>query len=123
METSQLTLLLMDYLIKTGCADTASAFARSLRADVDGDMAMDTLEFEHPAFDSLGARKQIFSQISQGKIQDAMNECHESFPGCLDRSLDVLFELKVQQFIELVRDHKASEALTFAQTGIIHYNN
>jgi hypothetical protein len=111
--------VVVDYLLTTAYAESAQSLLRALSADVDGDEDMAAVD--HPGFASLHARKQILSHILDGDITAAIEECNDAFPGALagtsDMSVDTLFALKCQEFIEICKAKSPGEALVFAQKG------
>lgn len=57
----------------------------------------------------------ILNLIYEGHIQEAIDLTNKLYPTLLSKSLDVLFKLECQMFIELVRTRQLKEALKFAQ--------
>lgn len=72
------------------------------------------------ALKTLDTRKHVRDLILSGNISDVIQYLNASFPSLLDgknsKSLDMLFMLQCQQFIEFVRS-SAPDALRFAQEG------
>lgn len=74
------------------------------------------------AVKTLAIRKKLRQFIISGSILEAIEHCEQIFPSLLTMSdpknIDVLFLLRTQQFIELVKQ-SAPTALQFAQEGRI----
>ena len=56
--------------------------------------------------------------ILDGKIEEALREINELNSEILDQNSDLLFSLKKQQLIELIKENKLEEAIRFAQTKV-----
>jgi len=64
---------------------------------------------------SIYNRKKIIHLVLEGKIGDAIDLTEKLFPSLFTRNPDVIFRLKCQIFIELIRSRKPTEALLYAQ--------
>ena len=71
-----------------------------------------------PSFSSIWQRKGIVDLIVSGDIAHALQETATYFGGLLQDSREVMFRLRCQQFVELVRANQTKEALQFAQTEL-----
>ncbi|KAI9003715.1 CTLH/CRA C-terminal to lish motif domain-containing protein [Gaertneriomyces semiglobifer] len=84
----------------------------------------------HPPGDiatkTMAARKRLYDLVVAGKVSEAIEFCHTTFPTALDFTtpdgLDVLFELHTQQFIELVKE-SATDALRYAHKELTKFGH
>ncbi|KND03907.1 uncharacterized protein SPPG_01359 [Spizellomyces punctatus DAOM BR117] len=135
-DQNQLTLppnalqtLIYEHLVHNCYSETARAFNASCRIDShfgpdekrlelddDGDVEMSE---GVTAAQTLEPRKRVWEMIVKGQIPEAIEFCNDAFPGVLDgttkESVDILFELQCQRFVECVRQRCAVDALAFAQ--------
>ena len=71
--------------------------------------------------ESLGARRSLREKVLGGDIGGAIALSDELFPGLLTAQPTVLFLLRCQGFIELVRSRDEMGALTYAQEHLHAY--
>ena len=98
--------LVMNFLILEGYKEGALKFEKEsgIKAEID-----------HAQID---ARIMIRKLILDGKIEEALREINELNSEILDQNSDLLFSLKKQQLIELIKENKLEEAIRFAQTKV-----
>lgn len=82
--------MVSSYLVHHGYSQTAEAFARTT-----GDEICEELT-------SMRNRQEIQKLVLEGKIGEAINTTNNLYPGLLTNNQDLLFRLKVRQFIEMV---------------------
>lgn len=98
--------LVMNFLILEGYKEGALKFEKEsgIKAEID-----------HAQID---ARIKIRKLILDGKIEEALREINELNSEILDLNPDLLFSLKKQQLIELIKENKLEDAIRFAQTKV-----
>lgn len=96
----------MNYLVIEGYKDAAEKF--SSEAGIKPFMDLNSIE----------ARMHIRTAVQQGNIEDAIDRVNDLDPEILDANPRLYFHLLQQQLIELIRDGKTMEALTFAQEDL-----
>ncbi|KAJ3110683.1 hypothetical protein HDU96_006363 [Phlyctochytrium bullatum] len=73
------------------------------------------------ALRSMDTRKHVYALLAKGAVADAIAVCQSVYPavlaGATPQSLDICFQVKCQQFIELVRT-SAPDAVRFAQSEL-----
>jgi hypothetical protein len=85
--------LILDFLRVYGYSDTADKFAHDIGQTNTGNEDQDT-----------PARKDLFEFICTGKMQEAIEYLNDFYPSLLEQRLDILFEIKCQVFIEIIRE-------------------
>jgi len=98
--------LIMDYLVKEGYKEAAEKFEEE-----------SGVKFT-PVIEKLEEKTKIRDAILQGKIIIAISLINELYPEMLDDNRLLLFNLQLQQLIELIRERKVQKALTFAQMNL-----
>ncbi|KAI8909587.1 CTLH/CRA C-terminal to lish motif domain-containing protein, partial [Gorgonomyces haynaldii] len=74
------------------------------------------------ALDTLSARKSLKYLILEGKLSEAVEFFDEHFVDSLETEKEILFALKCQLFIELIKTDTA-QALEFAQKDLGQFAN
>lgn len=82
--------IVSDYLVHNGYYAAAEAFAKSTGIEIKEQIA------------SMSNRQSIQNLILQGKISEAIALTQQLYPGVLDKNPNLLFRLKVRQFVEMV---------------------
>jgi len=98
--------LIMDYLVREGYKEAAEKFEEE-----------SGVRFA-PKIDKLEEKTEIRDAILQGNVQQAIRLINELYPEMLDKNRLLLFDLQLQQLIELIREGKVQEALSFAQMNL-----
>ncbi|XP_002739300.1 ran-binding protein 9 [Saccoglossus kowalevskii] len=78
------------YLVHHGYCATAESFARSTGQSFDEELA------------SIKSRQRIQKLVLAGRMGEAIETTKKLYPGLLERNSNLLFMLKVRQFIEMV---------------------
>lgn len=97
--------LVSTYLIHHGYAATAESFSRSVDLGW-GEHSEDLI--------SIKNRQKIQRLVLAGNLSEAIETTQQLFPGLLERNQNLLFMLKVRQFIELVNGTE-SEMRSFSR--------
>ncbi|XP_063852377.1 ran-binding protein 9-like [Scylla paramamosain] len=87
---SMLHRMVSTYLVHHGYCATAEAFARSTAQDFDEELT------------SIRNRQKIQKLVLSGRMGEAIDTVHQLYPGLLENNKNLLFMLKVRQFIEMV---------------------
>lgn len=95
--------LVMDFLVTEGFADAAEKFRLESGTNPDIDLA------------TVKDRMVVKKAVQNGHLVDAMEKLHNLDPKILNENPKALFSLQQQWFIELIREDKTEEALTFAK--------
>lgn len=103
---SDLNKLIMNYLVIEGYKDAAEKFSNE--AGIKPFMDLNSIE----------ARMHIRTAVQQGNIEEAIDRVNDLDPEILDANPRLYFHLLQQQLIELIREGKTMEALTFAQEDL-----
>lgn len=82
--------LISTYLVHHGYSATAEAFAKSVGHDFEEELA------------SIRHRQRIQKAILNGQISESIDLTRKLFPGILENNPNLLFALKIRQFIEMV---------------------
>jgi len=82
--------MVSSYLVHHGYSKTAETFARSTGEEISEELA------------SMRNRQHIQNLVLQGKIGEAIATTQHLYPAILRDNIDLLFRLKVRQFIEMV---------------------
>jgi len=82
--------MVSSYLVHHGYSKTAETFARSTGEEISEELA------------SMRNRQHIQNLVLQGKIGEAIATTQHLYPVILRDNIDLLFRLKVRQFIEMV---------------------
>lgn len=98
--------LIMDYLVREGYKEAAEKFEEE-----------SGVKFT-PEIEKLEEKTKIRDAILVGNIKSAITLINELYPDMLDKNRLLLFNLQLQQLIELIREGKIQEALSFAQTNL-----
>ena len=93
----------MNYLVIEGYKDAAEKFMQE--------------SGEKPSLDlaSIEDRMKIREAVQQGNIMKAIELVNDLNPEILDTNPQLYFHLQQQSLIELIRDNKIEDALSFAQ--------
>jgi len=98
--------LIMDYLVREGYKEAAEKFEEE-----------SGVRFS-PVIEKLDEKTQIRDAILQGNIKSAIDLINELYPEMLDQNRLLLFNLQLQQLIELIRQGKIQDAISFAQMNL-----
>eukprot|EP01095_Lingulamoeba_sp_RSL-Kostka_P005157 TRINITY_DN164_c0_g2_i3.p1 TRINITY_DN164_c0_g2~~TRINITY_DN164_c0_g2_i3.p1 ORF type:complete len:222 (-),score=67.26 TRINITY_DN164_c0_g2_i3:463-1128(-) len=101
-----LNKIVMNYLIVEGYKEAAEAFVEESNTEPNCDL------------DDISERMKIRNAIQQGNIEEGIEYINDLDPEILDTNPDLIFSLKQQQLIEMIRNNKIDEALIFAQEEI-----
>ena len=101
--------------------EDAAAVAARAEAEAAAAAAAAAAEEEAAMRESLGARRSLREKVLGGDIGGAIALSDELFPGLLTAQPTVLFLLRCQGFIELVRSRDEMGALTYAQEHLHAY--
>jgi hypothetical protein len=71
--------------------------------------------------ETLAERIKIRECIEAGQMQRAIHLINNLHPELIDNNRPIAFHLQQQQLIELIRDKRLEEALTFAQESLCEY--
>ena len=106
--------LVSSYLIHHGYVASTEAFNRSIRQDIE--------HFED--ITSIKNRQKIQKLVLSGRIGEAIETTDQFFPGLLAKNSNLLFLLKIRQFIEMI-DGTDSEVrhLTRKSSASSNYNS
>lgn len=96
--------LIMNYLVTEGFKEAAEKF--QIEAGVEPSISLSTLD----------NRILIREAVQSGRIQEATHLVNKLHPWLLDNDRYLYFHLQQLHLIELIRNGKIEEALTFAQT-------
>eukprot|EP00088_Acartia_fossae_P037946 TRINITY_DN3918_c0_g1_i15.p1 TRINITY_DN3918_c0_g1~~TRINITY_DN3918_c0_g1_i15.p1 ORF type:complete len:574 (-),score=151.05 TRINITY_DN3918_c0_g1_i15:508-2229(-) len=94
--------MVSSYLVHHGYSQTAEAFARSTGEEISEELA------------SMRNRQAIQRLVLQGKIGEAIALTQQLYPGLLRDNVELLFRLKVRQFIEMISGADTLELETAA---------
>lgn len=95
--------LVMNYLIIEGYRDAAERFREEAAVEPTVDLS------------TIGDRMSTRLALQRGDVAAAMERANELDPLILDENQALFFHLQQQKLIELIREGKVEEALTFAQ--------
>lgn len=84
--------LVSTYLVHHGYSATAEAFTKSVGHVFEEELA------------SIRNRQRIQNSVLSGRIAEAIQLTYQLFPGILEKNSNLLFALKVRQFIEMIND-------------------
>ncbi|CDW78082.1 glucose-induced degradation protein 8 homolog [Stylonychia lemnae] len=98
--------LVMNYLIVEGYKQGALKFEKEtgIKAEMDEDL--------------IDHRIEIRRLLEKGQIEEAISKIDTLNPEILDQNVELYFELKRQQLVELIKAKKIDEALVFAQANL-----
>jgi hypothetical protein len=82
--------MVSSYLVHHGYSQTAEAFARSTGTEIAEELA------------SMRNRQAIQRLVLEGRIGEAISLTQQLYPGLLRDNIELLFRLKVRQFIEMI---------------------
>jgi hypothetical protein len=99
-----LNRLVLNFLVIEGHKDTAEKFARGARLDV-----------HHLDMAAIADRMAIRSAVHGGGMDTAIARLNDMNPEILETNPSLLFRIKQQRLIELIRASSVSEALDFVQ--------
>ncbi|XP_037077264.1 glucose-induced degradation protein 8-A homolog isoform X1 [Pollicipes pollicipes] len=103
---SDMNRLIMNYLVTEGFKEAAEKFSLESGVASEVDLA------------SLDDRIRIRDAIREGRISDATDVVNKLHPELLDSDRYLYFHLQQQHLIELIRDGRVEEALSFAQQSL-----
>jgi len=95
--------LVMNFLVIEGYKEAAEKFQQESGTKPSMDL------------NSIGERMAIRSAIQQGNIEHGIEKVNDLNPSILDSNPQLIFHLRQQQLIELIRKGSIEEALKFAQ--------
>jgi len=98
--------LVMDYLVRAGFKQAAEKFGEEAGVAFS------------PIIENLEEKTLIRDAVLIGDIKTAIKIINTRYPEMLDKDRLLLFELQLQQFIELIRLKKVDDALIFAQENL-----
>eukprot|EP00274_Cyanoptyche_gloeocystis_P006475 CAMPEP_0196660814 /NCGR_PEP_ID=MMETSP1086-20130531/41409_1 /TAXON_ID=77921 /ORGANISM="Cyanoptyche gloeocystis , Strain SAG4.97" /LENGTH=221 /DNA_ID=CAMNT_0041995427 /DNA_START=50 /DNA_END=712 /DNA_ORIENTATION=- len=101
--------IVLFYLIHNNYSETVESLLGSMNERPEKDILTSA------ALDTINDRKRIYGLILNGQILQAVEETNVLFPNVLKDDQDVLFHLRCQHYIELIREKKVKEALLYAQ--------
>jgi len=87
---SMLRKMVSSYLVHHGYSQTAEAFARSTGEEISEELA------------SMRNRQSIQRLVLEGRIGEAIKLTQQLYPSLLRENVELLFRLKVRQFIEMI---------------------
>lgn len=96
--------LISTYLVHHGYSATAEAFAKSVGHVYEEELA------------SIRNRQKIQKAVLSGQIGQAIDLTYQLFPGILENNSNLLFALKVRQFIEMI--HSAHSDTSYNSTSM-----
>ncbi|XRB24539.1 glucose-induced degradation protein [Pseudoscourfieldia marina] len=100
--------LILDFLVTEGHADAAVAFARESASQQHVDTAM------------IKARMKTKQLVMQGDVDRAIDEITREHPAFWDEHPSLLFHLKLQKLLQLIRAKQTEEALACARDDLAH---
>jgi len=98
----------MNYLVIEGYKDAAEKFQQEAGTDPGIDLK------------TITNRMAIRTAIQRGEIEEGIDKVNNLNPEILDTNPQLIFHLKQQQLIELIRKGLIDEALQFAQEELAH---
>jgi len=106
-----MTGIVLEHMIHHGYAESATIFAKYTGRERKVELEVTrTLQ-----------RQKVCRFVLDGHIDEALQEAEELFPGLLKNERDVVFVLRCQKFIELMRNSSPSEAVTYAQRELAEF--
>jgi hypothetical protein len=111
--TEHMNNLIFDYLLSNGHTSIAVA--------LQNDIAKTKFQNDHELtiHEDSDIREKIRDHILSGEIKEAEKVINSSYPELLDDDHLLHFYLQIQHLIELVRQRKIEQAVTFAQEDIV----
>ncbi|KIY65144.1 lish motif-containing protein [Cylindrobasidium torrendii FP15055 ss-10] len=103
---ADLNRLVMDYLVIEGYKSAAEEFSQE--ADI-----APPVDFEN-----IESRMTIREALQRGDVEDAVTRINELNPDLLDTNDALSFHLQQQKLIELIRQGRIVDAITFAQSEL-----
>lgn len=103
LQNSDMNRLIMNFLVTEGFKEAAEKFQQEAGLEPSVELT------------SLDDRILIRSAVQAGRIQEATHLVNQLHPELLDNDRYLFFHLQQLQLIELIREGKIEEALTFAQ--------
>ena len=103
---SELNRVIMEYLLKEGFKEAVMAFEEDAHVNPGVNLTV------------LDDQIKIREAVERGKIQDAIEYVNKVNPTILEDDEKLLFHLKQQQLLELIRDGDLDSALHFAQNEL-----
>eukprot|EP01025_Chloroclados_australasicus_P019844 TRINITY_DN2089_c0_g1_i1.p2 TRINITY_DN2089_c0_g1~~TRINITY_DN2089_c0_g1_i1.p2 ORF type:complete len:247 (-),score=32.81 TRINITY_DN2089_c0_g1_i1:392-1132(-) len=108
LDKTTMDQLVMDYLLHEGLYDAAQSFAQETGLTVEGDIQ------------EVQERQNVRRCLRQGDIDAAIQRINDFDPEILDTDQSMYFNLYQQKFLELMREGKLVEALTFTRENLSH---
>jgi len=99
--------LVMNYLLVEGYKDAADKF--KCESSTEPEIEMDAIQ----------ERMEIRSAIQRGMIDDGISKVNNLNPDILAGNKDLIFHLKKQRLIELIRDGNLDAVLSYAQSEMV----
>ena len=103
---SELNQVIMEYLVKEGFKEAVMAFEEDAHVNPGVNLTV------------LDDQIRIREAVERGRIQDAIEFVNRVNPTILEDDKKLLFHLKQQQLLELIRDGDLDAALRFAQNEL-----
>ncbi|KAM0681974.1 Glucose-induced degradation complex subunit [Mitosporidium daphniae] len=100
--------LIMNYLIIEGYSDAVRIFSEESKQKID-DLVLKDVEF----------REKLRNLVLDGKIKETISLINDSYPMLLEENNVLLFALKKQHLIELIKENRSKEAVYFAQKDLV----
>ncbi|XP_030379786.1 glucose-induced degradation protein 8 homolog isoform X2 [Scaptodrosophila lebanonensis] len=97
--------LVMNYLVTEGYKDAAEKF--ETEADLEPGVK----------FENLEDRLRIRRAVTEGRVQHAMELAKKLYPRIFESDNYMYFHMQQLRLIELIRERKLEQALSFAQSG------
>ncbi|CAG0880309.1 unnamed protein product [Cyprideis torosa] len=112
---SDINALVMEYLVTEGFKEAAEKFREEaeMRSSLGGMSNYSQLDMA-----SMDERIKIRQAVQSGNIKEAIRLVNQGHPELLDDESYLHFHLQQQHLIELIREGKVEEALTYAQTHL-----
>lgn len=89
--------LVSTYLVHHGYSATAEAFTKNVGHVFEEELA------------SIRNRQRIQNSVLSGRVAEAIELTYQLFPGILEKNPNLLFALKIRQFIEMINDVNSSD--------------
>lgn len=106
LSCSELNQVIMEYLVKEGFKEAVMAFEEDAHVNPGVNLTV------------LDDQIRIREAVERGRIQDAIEFVNRVNPTILEDDKKLLFHLKQQQLLELIRDGDLDAALRFAQNEL-----
>ncbi|KRX00894.1 hypothetical protein PPERSA_09500 [Pseudocohnilembus persalinus] len=98
----------MNFFLVEGYKDAAIQFQKESGTDI-----------SKQDLESMEPRIQVRQLILQGKIDEAIEKVTQLDENLQENNKDIMFELKLQKLIELIKENKIQEAIEYAQKALL----